>query len=170
MDYPPVFEVRECLAVLGCRTATGSQMMQEEPLPLPLQPGLIPRSSQNKVKVDQIFLRQAEEGSAWLMKWDGQRLSCLCHQQGWGLWEVRADALWSAERVMIMGITRTVMLGWAVTSARKNGTETAGMWPAQLYFVYGNCKGCNKVAYMHLSHTRQLSLDNCKGESKLNGN
>lgn len=31
------------------------------------------------------------------MKWDGQRLSCLGHQQAWRLWEARADACRSAK-------------------------------------------------------------------------
>lgn len=52
--------------------------------PLPWQPVIIPRSSQNKIKMDRIFLRQAEEWRAWFIMWDSQRLSSLATSKDGG--------------------------------------------------------------------------------------
>ena len=105
------------------------------------------------------------------MKRDGKSLSCLGQQKN-GVQADRAKGMLISKGKGLRSwgsrgqLHQAELPHWPGKMAQREQKGSQQL----VYFIYSNCKGPNKVANMHISHVRRLSLDDCKGESKLKGN
>lgn len=96
---------------------------------------------------------------------DGKGLSCLGQPKNGGYRTIELTSA-NQQRESRRQLRWAGLPRWPGKMAQREQKGTQQL----VYFIYGNCAGLNKVAYIYISCVRRLSLHNCKGESKLKGN